>query len=117
MWACKDGIPIKKVDEWIRGGRGVGAYTYMHAFIDCDAFELIGTRSAIDNTNLELLDLIKDKINEVLSEKKIQNDLEERKKIEAMERTLISVDEDKKNLTNRHEATKKKKTHNSSRRL
>jgi len=80
LWACKDGIPIKKVDDWIKGGKGVGAYTYIHAFVDCDAFDLIGTRSSIDNTDLELLDLIKTKINEVLLEKKIQDDLEERKK-------------------------------------
>jgi hypothetical protein len=30
---ARRGVPIEKVDDWIEGGRGVGAYTYMHAFV------------------------------------------------------------------------------------
>lgn len=36
LWACKGGVPVEKVDDWLVGGKGVGSYTYMQAFIDCD---------------------------------------------------------------------------------
>lgn len=55
LWACKGGIPIEKVDEWIIGGRGVGTYTYMHAFLDCDSFDLTANRGSIKNSDLEIL--------------------------------------------------------------
>ncbi len=50
---------LKKVDDWLIGGKGVGSYTYMQAFIDCDAFQLTANRGSIRNTDIEKLDLIK----------------------------------------------------------
>jgi hypothetical protein len=101
LWACKGGVPIEKVDDWILGGTGVGTYTYMHAFIDCDAFELTGTRGSIRNTDLEVLEKVKSKINEILSDKKIQNDLAERQEWQYQERTLRSIGEDEHELKKR----------------
>ncbi|MCX7000566.1 MAG: ATP-binding protein [Candidatus Sumerlaeota bacterium] len=101
LWACKGGVPIEKVDDWILGGTGVGTYTYLHAFIDCDAFELTGTRGSIRNTELEILQKIKDKINQILSDRKIQNDLAERQEWQLQERTLRSIDEDEQELKRR----------------
>ena len=75
LWVCKGGIPIEKVDDWIVGGRGVGTYTYMHAFVDSNAFELTANRGSIKNTDVEILDKIKEKINSILAEKRIQKDL------------------------------------------
>jgi len=101
LWACKGGVPIEKVDDWILGGTGVGTYTYMHAFIDCAAFELTGTRGSIKNTDLEVLQKVKDKINQIFSDRKIQNDLAERQEWEFQERTLRSIGEDEQELKRR----------------
>ncbi|MDD8018711.1 MAG: ATP-binding protein [Bacteroidota bacterium] len=101
LWACKGGVPIEKVDDWIFGGTGVGTYTYMHAFIDCNAFELTGTRGSIRNSDLEIQEKVKDKINGILSDKKIQNDLAERQEWQQQERTLRSIGEDEQELKKR----------------
>lgn len=101
LWACKGGVPIEKVDDWIVGGTGVGTYTYLHAFVDCDAFELTGTRGSVRNTDLEVFQKVKDKINEIFSSKKIQNDLAERQEWHAQERTLRTIGEDEQELKKR----------------
>jgi hypothetical protein len=109
LWACKGGVPIEKIDEWIAGGRGVGAYTYMHAFVDCDAFELTGTRGSISNTDIEILEKIKNKVNEILSDKKIKSDLEERREWEEHEKTLRTIEEDSDELKKRFKESQSKK--------
>jgi hypothetical protein len=110
LWACKGGVPIEKVDDWILGGTGVGTYTYMHAFIDCDAFELTGTRGSIRNTDLETLEKVKHKVNEILSDRKIQNDLSERQEWQRQESTLRSIDEDAQELKKRFKESQSKRT-------
>lgn len=112
LWACKGGVPIEKIDDWIVGGHGIGTYTYMHAFVDCDSFELTGTRGSVRNTDLEILEKIRGKINEILGGKKIKNDLAEREEWEQFEKTLRTIDEDAielkkrfKNSTNKKEIT------------
>jgi len=110
LWASKGGIPIEKVDDWILGGTGVGTYTYMHAFVDCDAFELTGTRGSIRNTDLEILEKIKQKINEILSDKKIQKDLSERQEWQKQESTLRSIGEDEQELKKRFKESQSKHT-------
>lgn len=109
LWASKGGVPIEKIDDWIEGGKGVGAYTYMHAFVDCDAFELTGTRGSIRNTDLEVLEKIKAKVNAILSEKKIKNDLSERELIEDFERTLRTIEDDGDELKKRFKDSQTKK--------
>ncbi len=109
LWACKGGVPIEKIDDWIIGGRGVGTYTYLHAFVDCDAFELTGTRGSIRNTDIEIIQKIKDKINERLSDRKIKNDLAERQAWEEHERTLRSIDDDQNELRRRFKDSESKK--------
>lgn len=108
LWACKGGIPIENIDDWIVGGRGVSTYTYMHAFVDCDFFELTGTRSSIRNTDLEIIEKVKDKINDILSEKRIKYALAERQEWEEYEKTLRSIDEDEQELKNRFKIAQNK---------
>jgi len=108
LWACKGGVPIEKVDEWIIGGRGVGAYTYMHAFVDCDAFDLTANRGSVKNSDLEILDQVKAKITEILNDKKRQNMLTEREYWENFEKTRRSVDEDSNELKERYKLSQNK---------
>jgi hypothetical protein len=109
LWACKGGVPIERIDDWIEGGRGVGTYTYMHAFVDCDSFDLTANRSSIGNTNLEIQTKIKAKINEILSIKVIQTSLQEREDWELQTKTQRKIDEDESELKKRFEQTKKRK--------
>lgn len=108
LWACKGGIPIEKVDDWIVGGRGVGAYTYMHAFVDCGAFELTANRGSVRNTDLEIMEQIRTKVNEILSDKKIEARLREREEWEDFEKRQRSIEEDEKELKNRFNLSKSK---------
>jgi hypothetical protein len=101
MWACKGGVPIEKIDDWISGGKGVGTYTFMHAFVDCDFFELNGTRGSVKNTDLEILEKIKDRINDILSSRKIKNDLAERQELEDLEKALRTTEDDAQELKKR----------------
>ena len=109
LWACKGGVPIEKVDEWIIGGRGVGAYTYMHAFVDCDAFDLTANRGSIKNSNLELLEQIGLKVTEVINRKGIQALLKERDGFADQEKTQRTITEDSNELKERHKLSQKKK--------
>jgi len=109
LWACKGGVPIEKVDEWIIGGRGVGAYTYMHAFVDCDAFDLTANRGSVKNSDLEILGQVKAKITEILSDKKIQTMLNERVEWEKFEKTRRTIDEDSIELKARYKLSQNKR--------
>lgn len=109
LWACKGGVPIERVDDWIMGGRGIGTYTYMHAFVDCDAFELTSNRGSIRNTDWEILEQVKRRINGILSDKRIQRDLRERQEWADYEKTQRSVDEDAEELKNRFNLSKSKR--------
>jgi hypothetical protein len=109
LWACKGGVPIEKIDDWITGGKGVGTYTYLHAFVDCDFFELTGTRGSIRNTDLEIIEKIKEKINSILSDNKIKNDLAERVAWEEHEKTLRTIEDDRQELKKRFKETQSRK--------
>jgi len=110
FWACKGGVPIEKVDDWIEGGRGVGTYTYIHAFIDCDHFELTANRGSVRNTDLEIIEKVKAKVNEILNEKSIQKLMKDRQDWEEFEKTMRSVNEDEQELKERFKETKNRKT-------
>lgn len=109
LWACKGGVPIEKIDDWIFGGRGVSTYTYLHAFVDCDSFELTGTRGSIRNTDLEIIEKIKEKINDIMSDRKIRNILDERQQWEEYEKTLRTIEGDEEELKKRFKEAQSKK--------
>ena len=101
LWACKSGIPVEKVDNWIEGGRGVGTYTFMHAFINCDDFQLTANRGSIHNTDIEKLELIKREINKKLSSQKIKDIIKERQEYEKIELMILQLDEEERTLKKR----------------
>jgi len=109
LWACKGGVPVEKVDDWLVGGKGVGSYTYMQAFIDCDDFQLTANRGSIRNTDIEKLDLIKKEVNKVFKSKRVNDAMQERQDWELMEKTISSIDSDAKELKKRYNARKTRK--------
>jgi len=108
LWACKGGIPIEKVDEWVKG-RGVGTYTYMHAFIDCDNFELTANRGSIKNSDLEIIAQVKNKLSEILSSNKIQDIMKQRDDWEEAAKTQRTLAQDEKELKQRFKSSINKK--------
>ena len=109
LWACKGGVPVEKIDEWIEGGRGIGSYTYMQAFVDCDDFELTANRGSIQNTDIEKLDLIKKEVNRVFKSKKISDAMEERQAWEDLEKTITSIEGDGRDLLTRYKKSKSRR--------
>ena len=102
LWACKGGVPVEKLEDWIEGGRGIGSYTYMQAFVDCNEFQLTANRGSNRNTNIEKLDLIKKEVNKVFKSKKISDAMEDRQAWEDMEKTITSIEGDRKDLLARY---------------
>lgn len=109
IWACKGGVPVEKVDDWIEGGKGVGTYTYMQAFIDCDAFQLTANRGSIMNTDIEKLDMIKSEVNNIFKSKTVKNAIQERLDWEELEKIEKSLEDDREDLQKRYKAGKRRK--------
>ena len=65
FWACKNYIPIQRVDHWLSGK---GNYTKFHAFVNYDGFSLTANRSSIENTRPEVLKKIRVKVDEIYHE-------------------------------------------------
>lgn len=99
IWACKGGVPVQKIDNWIEGTKGT--FSYIQAFIDCDDFNLTANRGSINNTDIEKLTIIKSKLNEIFDSSKIKNALNERAEYEKFENVLASIDEDEARLKER----------------
>lgn len=105
IWACKGGIPVQKIDEWIEGAKGT--FSFIQAFVDCDDFNLTANRGSIKNSDIEKETIIKSKINEIFNERKIKDAFKERTEIEKMESQLSTIQEDGKNLKNRYTSANK----------
>lgn len=109
LWACKGGVPIEKVDDWIEGGKGVGTYSYMQAFVDSDAFLLTANRGSIMNTDIQKLRIIKDEVNKVFKSNSVKNAMSEREELERNYKAETSIKEDESNLSKRFVSSKAKK--------
>lgn len=107
LWACKSGIPVERIDHWIEGSKGT--FTFLHGFLDYDGFNLTANRGSIHNTDIERLEIIKNKVNEIFSSKKIKDALNERVEIENLESQLSSIEEDGENLKKRFQQSSKRK--------
>ena len=102
LWACKGGVPVEKIDDWIEGGRGVGTYTYMQAFVDCNEFQLTANRGSIRNTDIEKLNIVKRGINRVFNDTRVSSAIRERAEIEELEKAISSIQDDGKALKIRY---------------
>ncbi len=101
IWACKGGVPVERIDHWL-GGKG--GYSFMHAFVDCDEFDLTANRGSIHNTDIEKLNLIKQELNRIFSTTQVLEAVAERTEIEKLEQQILSIDADGKNLKKRFRA-------------
>ena len=108
LWACKGGVPIQRIDEWIEGGKGT--YTYMQGFIDCDLFRLTANRGSIQNTEISVINSIKSSFNKEFNDDKIASIRNEREDIEAQKKHGKSLKRDKLALKTRRDDANMRKS-------
>jgi hypothetical protein len=87
LWACKGGVPVEKVDTWLEGK---GGYSFLHAFVDCDDFDLTANRGSIQNSDIEKLSIVRKKLGEIFMSAHIQKMIAQRTEMERMEQQLLS---------------------------
>ncbi len=63
LWLCKDFIPVQRKNEWIT--QKGSEYTKFHAFINCQDLRLTANRGSIENTPSEILQDLKDIVEEM----------------------------------------------------
>jgi len=80
----------------------------MHAFVDCEAFDLTANRGSIKNSNLELLEQIGIKVTEIMNSRGVQTLLKEREKFADQEKTQRSIVKDSNELKERYKLSQKK---------
>jgi len=62
LWACRDYIPIQRMNDWIAVGKLV--WTKYHAFVNCQDFHLTANRGDVGNTPHDLLTAIGETVEE-----------------------------------------------------
>jgi hypothetical protein len=105
LWACKGGIPIERVDEWLEGGKG--GYSFIQAFVNCEDFNLTANRGRVTNTNIEKLDILKKEVNKIFNSQKIKEYIRQRSEFEYLENTITSIEDDGKKLEKRFADSRK----------
>ena len=60
LWACRDWIPVRTVNDWF--SKGKSEWTKFHAFVNCQQFLLTANRADINNTDPKLLAKIEETV-------------------------------------------------------
>ena len=67
IYACKDCIPVTRVNEWLRLRRRLE--TKFHAFVNCNEFRLTANRADIGNTPADLLLAVEETVYRIFTDK------------------------------------------------
>lgn len=62
LWASRDYIPIRLVNDWFSAGKA--EWTKFHAFVNCQSFALTANRADVNNTDPKILAKIEETVNE-----------------------------------------------------
>lgn len=69
LWLCKDFVPIQRVNEWITSfGTGSNSFGLLHGFINCQKLKLTANRGSIANTDLEVVQELKQEVQKILDD-------------------------------------------------
>ena len=66
LWLCKDFIPIQRKNEWLPTLKT--EWTRLHAFINCQEFQLTANRGSVENTPSEILDDLREEVIEIYND-------------------------------------------------
>ena len=72
LWLCKDFIPIQRKNEWLPTEKT--EWTRLHAFINCQAFQLTANRGSVENTQSEILADLHKEIKKIYEDIKASDD-------------------------------------------
>ena len=69
IWLSKDFIPVERKNEWVTSfGTGSNSVVMLHGFINCQQLSLTANRGSVANTNPDLLEALKGRVSEIISE-------------------------------------------------
>ena len=66
LWLCKDFIPIQRRNDWLPTLKT--EWTRLHAFINCQKFQLTANRGSVENTPSEVLEDLRKEIEDIYDE-------------------------------------------------
>ena len=69
LYLCKDYIPIKRVNEWVKSfAGGSGGYVRLHGFVNCQDFELTANRGSVSLKNKDVMEEIEDIVDDCIKD-------------------------------------------------
>lgn len=69
LYLCKDYMPIESVNEWISSfGTGSNSIVLLHGFVNCQNLKLTANRGSIANTDIEIINAMKDEIQAIIQD-------------------------------------------------
>lgn len=69
IYLCKDFVPIQRVNEWVSGfGTGSNSFVMLHGFINCQKIKLTANRGSVANTDMRIVEELKNALEEILNE-------------------------------------------------
>ncbi len=107
IWACVDGVPIQRIDDWLNVSRGEGTLTYLHGYVNCD-WDVTANRGAICAHN-EFIEMVKEALNSIWESDEVKMIRDERQKFERQCEAEKTVERDNKDLKDRAKKVKNKK--------
>ena len=66
LWACRDYIPVQRVNDWIGGSQQV--WTKYHAFVNCQDFELTANLGDFSNTPEDVLTAVQETVSHLFED-------------------------------------------------
>ncbi len=66
LWLCKDFIPIQRRNDWLPTLKT--EWTRLHAFINCQKFQLTANRGSVENTPSEILEDLRKEVEDIYNE-------------------------------------------------
>lgn len=69
IYLCKDCMPVQNVNDWITSfGTGSNSVVLLHGFINCQSFKLTANRGSIANTDVEVIEAMKEEIQSIIQD-------------------------------------------------
>ena len=66
LWACRDYIPVQRVNDWIGGSQQV--WIKYHAFVNCQDFELTANLGDFSNTPEDVLTAVQETVSHLFED-------------------------------------------------
>jgi hypothetical protein len=96
LWLCKDHIPIERRNQWI-SSKG-SEFTKFHAFFNCQHLSLTANRGSVANTPPEILEDIREAVEEIYEEITNSDDWREMDWLESEAGAYLTLERERKDF-------------------